>query len=371
MNWAEQTLGEICKPKQWKTIPKKKMQAEGFPVYGANGQIGFFGKFTHEDPVILIGCRGSCGQVHITPPMAYANGNAMALDNLNHKITDIRYLFHFLMFRGFNDVITGTSQPQIIRQNIIRIKVPLPPLSEQKRIAAILDKANALQEKRRQAIAKLGDLLKSVFLDMFGDPMTNPKGWELYKFKDLIEKGFHNGLSPSKKGTVPAKVLTLSAVTQSPFDEKNIKEAVFESLPDNKFVDKRDFLICRGNGNLNLVGRGKFPKRSLRDTLFPDTMIAARINQNKIMPFYLEVLWDNSFIRDQIERSARTTNGTYKINQKALESLILPTPPIGLQSKYSSTASKIKKQQETFIYSQDRLDELFASLQQRVFKGEL
>jgi type I restriction enzyme S subunit len=78
-------LGEICRPRQWKTLSKKDLVADGFPVYGANGKIGFATEFTHSKPTLLIGCRGSCGSVHITEPFSYANGNAMALDELNEE----------------------------------------------------------------------------------------------------------------------------------------------------------------------------------------------------------------------------------------------------------------------------------------------
>ena len=82
---AEKYLLEICNPKQWKTIPKSQLLENGkFPVYGANGIIGRYNEYNHEKPTVLITCRGAtCGNIHITVPKAYINGNAMALDNLN------------------------------------------------------------------------------------------------------------------------------------------------------------------------------------------------------------------------------------------------------------------------------------------------
>ncbi len=118
------------------------MTENGYPVvYGANGKIGFYSSYTHQKPTLLIGCSGSCGSVHRTEPYSYANGNAMALDDLNQDRADIRYLYHLFLRRGFRDVITGTSQPQIIQQHIRGVEISLPPLEEQRRIAAILDKA--------------------------------------------------------------------------------------------------------------------------------------------------------------------------------------------------------------------------------------
>src|SRR5690606_10560429 len=147
---------------------------DGYPVYGANGKIGFHSEFTHEHPTLMIACRGTCGNVHISEPRTYINGNAMALDALDRSRVDIKSLYYYLGERGFKDVISGTAQPQITGQGLTKVEIPLPPLPEQKRIADILDKADAIRRKRQQAIQLADDFLRAVFLDMFGDPVTNP-----------------------------------------------------------------------------------------------------------------------------------------------------------------------------------------------------
>ena len=93
----------------------------------------------------------------------------------------------------------------------------------------------------------------------------------------------------------------------------------------NKEVDFRDFLVCRGNGNLGLVGRARFPHRTLSDTLFPDTMIAARVNPKQVDRSYLEALWHTKWMRLQIESRSTTTSGIHKINQATLGSLLCQT----------------------------------------------
>ena len=178
-------LGDICRPKQWPTLSKKELTDNGFPVYGANGKIGFYGSYTHQEPTLLIGCRGSCGSVHITEPYSYANGNAMALDDLNQDRADIKYLYHLFIRRGFRDVITGTSQPQIIQQHIRSVEIPLPPLEEQRRIAAILDKANNIQGRQQEANNMIQAVPRSLFLSLFGDPRVNSRSWPEHSLGEL------------------------------------------------------------------------------------------------------------------------------------------------------------------------------------------
>ena len=168
MSWPVLPLYELCRPRQWKTIASSKLLESGYPVYGANGIIGYYSAFTHENPTLMITCRGAtCGNLHISRPKSYINGNAMALDNLDESQVFLKYLYYYLKSRGFSDVISGSAQPQITGQGLKKVEIPLPPLAEQKRIAAILDKADAIRQKRKQAIDLADEFLRSVFLDMF------------------------------------------------------------------------------------------------------------------------------------------------------------------------------------------------------------
>lgn len=137
-----------------------------------------------------------------------------------------RYLFHWVRTPQFvKDMTmraTGASYPAVTDRIIKDSKIPFPPLPEQRRLAAILDKADSLREKRRRAITKLDELLKSVFIEMFGDPVVNPKGWEKRLFELCLSMPLRNGLSPSSQGTINHQVLTLSAVTRGFFNERAV-----------------------------------------------------------------------------------------------------------------------------------------------------
>ena len=116
-------LTEICNPKQWKTLSTEQLLPSGYPVYGANGKIGFYSDFNHKNPTIMITCRGAtCGTINISEPNSWINGNAMCLDNLSNDV-NIRYLVHYLSNYDFRNVISGSAQPQITRENLNKVKV--------------------------------------------------------------------------------------------------------------------------------------------------------------------------------------------------------------------------------------------------------
>lgn len=324
----------------------------------------------------------------ITPCME--NGKAAYVDGLPHGIAfgstefhvlrpgpniDGRYLFYMVWNPFFRSAAEGNmtgsaGQKRVPAKFFNRFQIPLPPLPEQKRIADILDKADVIRRKRQEAAAEVSALRRSIFLKLFGDPATNPRGWPESEFADILSGGMRNGISPSRAGRHPGKVLVLSAVTGQAFDRTAVKESTFaDPFNEDQLVNDKEFLICRGNGNVQLVGAGRFPTTSMADTVFPDTMIAAKIDSNRVVPEYLEELWTTRHVRHQIESGARTTNGTYKVNQGVLSAIRIPLPPLEEQQQYASSIQTIRRLQERL--QSKEADNLFHSLVQRAFKGEL
>ena len=170
--WQTKTLGDVCHVYQPETISQKQMIAGEFRVYGANGQIGWHNQFNHEEPELILGCRGSCGTVHVTEPRSWINGNAMVVHPTNDAM-DISFLAYAL--KGgieLTDAITGAAQPQITRTSLMPLVISFPEsLAEQQRIVGLLDeafeglataKANA-EKNLQNARALFESHLQSVF----------------------------------------------------------------------------------------------------------------------------------------------------------------------------------------------------------------
>jgi type I restriction enzyme, S subunit len=159
--WCNAPLFDVCRPKQWKTVSTKDLVNDGYPVYGANGRIGFYHSFNHEDPTILVTCRGAtCGVLNLTEGRVWVNGNAMALDDLDEDVVSLKYAYHALRSRGFADVVTGSAQPQITRESLRVVEFPLAPLIEQQRIVAKLERLFSRVDVCQQRLAKIPALLK-------------------------------------------------------------------------------------------------------------------------------------------------------------------------------------------------------------------
>ena len=285
---------------------------------------------------------------------------------------DPGYFAHYFMTRRYRSYVSrvaaGANINNLKKADLDDIEIPLPPIEEQRRIAAVLDAADALRAKRREALAKLDSLTQAIFVDMFGDLSQH----DTVPFLTLLKRPLRNGISPSKSGEVRGMVLTLGAVTGGGFDPAAVKESTFAAPHSReKLVDQDDFLLCRGNGNLTLVGRGRFPTQPMTEVAFPDTIIAARVNTDLVDPRFLEHVWTLDVMRGQIESAARTTNGTHKVNQTSVGQLEVPVPPLESQRRFAAARDGLARHKNVLRLQAQQFDGLFTSLQQRAFRGEL
>jgi type I restriction enzyme S subunit len=365
------SLISICKPKQWKTISTKELKENGYPVYGANGKIGYYDSYTHEFPTVLITCRGAtCGTINISEPKSYVNGNAMALDNLSEEV-NLFYLSHYLKFRKLNDVISGSAQPQITGQGLAKIQIPLPPLEQQKKIAAILDAADAYRQKTKALIGKYDELTQSLFLDMFGDPVKNEKGWEKVKASKYYEVRGRVGWKGYKKTDLRDEgAIVLGATHVNSSGELDLTKVVY--LSNEKFEESPEIVVKlndlifvqRGNtiGKIGLV-RNDLGKA----TINPVVLIFRPIGANPLFLLYL--LMNKELNREFVNSNSGSAQPM--ITQKFMKDFLLIKVPINLQNQFAERVQAIELQKAQAQASLVKAEELFNSLLQKAFNGEL
>jgi len=225
--WQEMSLGEFCEIYQPKTISRKQMIEDGeYPVFGANGVIGRYNEYNHENSELLITCRGAtCGSVNVSLPKSWITGNAMVV-RPDETLVLRRYLEY--AFQGpinLSSVITGSAQPQITRTNLSPVRFAFPPLSEQQLIVNILDKAFAKihnsKEQLEQKIHNANEFIKSQLQECFS--------------KNIVSEIDHEGAFRLKSDLFSAKKMLLeNGMLKKKKDDLNypITKIPFET-PDN------------------------------------------------------------------------------------------------------------------------------------------
>ena len=260
----------------------------------------------------------------------------------NNGAFDKRFLYFYLSspttYRRFKSMAVGGVVNNLNSEMVRKVEVPIPPMNEQIEIVNILEKAQEIISARKQQLTELDNLIKARFVEMFE---SHPR--ETVKAGSLFQE-IRNGVSPSTSGIYTLKVLTLSSITQGAFDESAWKNGIFDKMPAaDKRVSKTDFYICRGNGNKALVGTAAYSKHDCPDLVFPDTIIAARVDTSRVCLPYLFYAWKQPEVRMQIETGARTTNGTFKVNQKILSDIEIVIPPLDAQLQFAAIVDQIDK----------------------------
>ena len=162
--WEYKKLGEVCDIYQPKTISTDMLSKDGeYPVYGANGVIGYYHQYNHEDKEVLLTCRGAtCGNINVSKPYSWINGNAMVIHRKSEFI-DFDFLKYMMLSLDYSLIITGAAQPQITRQKLAPIKIAIPPKSTQLAIVSELDKINELIRLKKEQLDDYDKLSQSIF----------------------------------------------------------------------------------------------------------------------------------------------------------------------------------------------------------------
>jgi type I restriction enzyme S subunit len=215
--WPEVTLGDLCTFNYGKSLPGGKRAGEGAPVFGSNGVVGFHSSTLTSGPTIVIGRKGSYGEVHYSADSCWPIDTTYYIDQASTS-ADLRWLYYRLRALGLTDLNRAAAIPGLNREDAYRRRLLLPPVEEQRRIAAILDAADEVRAKRRESLGLLDSLTESIFLNMFGDRRANVRGWPEMALGEIAQL-FAGGSLPSGElwagrddGYLLAKVSDLNLV---------------------------------------------------------------------------------------------------------------------------------------------------------------
>lgn len=266
------------------------------------------------------------------------------------------------------------NQATFGKDRLEAMPIPLPPIEEQRRIAALLDAADALRAKRRQALAKLDTLTQAIFIDMFGDPVSNPMGWRADRvLADVAD--VRSGITKGRKtGSAPLTNVPFLAVVnvQDGFivlDPLKTIEATESEVAKFALADG-DILLTEG-GDPDKLGRGAVWRGQVSPCVHQNHVFRVRVTEGSIVPDFLSRLLGSVRGKRYFLRMAKQTTGIASINMSQLKAFPLLEPPVELQLEFLDRVARVAREKQRTERSAERLDELFASLQQRAFRGEL
>ncbi|CAI4155851.1 putative Type I site-specific deoxyribonuclease [Alteromonas macleodii] len=400
MSWQKVKLGEVChfvRGPFGGALKKDSFVDDGYAVYEQQhaiyNQFEDIRYFIDEEKFnelkrfklnagdLIMSCSGTMGKIAIVPENIKVGIINQALLKLtpSSKI-DINFLKYWLKSESFQFVLNGNTHGAAIKNvasvSILKeIEIPLPPLDEQKRIAAILDKADAIRRKRQQAIDLADDFLRSVFLDMFGDPIANNKKWDIKTLGELApNKG--DMVDGPFGSSVNTKVDYIDDGEIPVIRTKNVSLAGEFLTDDLKFMTRDKYLtIKRSNvvpGDIVLTKVGTignvciFPETYKEAVLSTTGSCRIRIDESIINKIYL--FYFLKYYRPKMHEIASAGVQPF-LNMKHIKSFEVPMPEKSLQDQFELMVDKISSSKELFIKASR--EQLFNALSQKAFSGKL
>ena len=283
---------------------------------------------------------------------------------------DSKFLFHWVKTGVFVqrmvDVATGANYPAVSDAKVKASKIPLPPLGEQKRIAGILDAVDALRAKRREALAQLDTLIQSTFLDMFGDPVSNPMGWEEHEVEKVCR--LVRGSSPRPKGDPqfydgPVPRLMVSDITRDGFWVTPRIDSLTEAGAKKSRRVPAGTVVMAVSGEVGVVATVQYPC-CVHDGFVAFLDLDESVFDSRFFMFQFHSL--------KMTHERRKAGAIFQnLTTRDIKAMRLPTPTIDLQHRFAAVVESVERQKADQRTHLAELDTLFASLQSRAFRGDL
>jgi type I restriction enzyme S subunit len=361
-------LGEVVDCLDRRRVPVKESERTPGPVpyYGANGQQGWIDRAIFDEPLVIVAEDGG----HFGERrrgVAYRISGPSWVNNHGHvlranSMVDHDYLFHSLRNFDFAPYISGSTRSKLTQKQLMQAEIPLPPLPEQRRIAAILDHADGLRAKRRQVYARLDALTRALFAERFGSMDANV---ELQTVCTRITDGTHQ--SPGwRDAGVP--FLFVSNITSGEINmqtQKFISQEIWAKLTRRTPIEVGDVLY-------STVGSYGIPALVRTNEKFAFQRHIAHIKPDpaKLDSAFLAAQMASPRVKRQATRAARGV-AQPTVNLADIKKFSVVVPPIEQQRSFAAAAGAIRIQKLSVQTTTGRHDELFASLQSRAFRGEL
>ncbi|MDY7046522.1 MULTISPECIES: restriction endonuclease subunit S [unclassified Virgibacillus] len=374
MKWVK--LGDFTNIKTGK-LNANAAEANGkYPFFTCSINPSRINSYSYDSECVLVAGNGDLN-------VKYYNGKFDAyqrtyiVESIDTKLLNVKYLYYFLKMyvEKLREQSIGGVIKYIKLGNLTNAEIPLLDIKEQIKIAYILSKSEDIIKKREHQISKLNSLKQSIFLDMFGNPISNPKGWKKEKLGEYLEH-IEGGWSP-KCHSYPALngewgVLKLGAITKGIFKVKENKSLPKSLTPKEELeITKGDLLFNRKN-TPELVGTSAYVFNTQKKLIFPDTIFRLIVKENELNKLFLWQLVNNFSVKEKLkDLSSGSAKSMSNISKQKLKQLEVVVPDIELQNLYAKRVSTIEKQKTQLISTLRNYKLLFNSLNSRAFKGEL
>ena len=367
-HWPLVPLKDIATLKRGYDLPTKLRVPGDVPIYASNGQNGSHNEVKMKGPGVITGRSGTIGKVHFTERDYWPLNTALYVTNFHGN--DPKWVFYMLVAFRLERFVEGAGVPTLNRNLVHDELIPLPPLEEQKRIAAILDKADAIRRKRQQAINLADDFLRSVFLDMFGDPVTNPKGFPKGTIRDFVETANYGSSGKASETDGEYPILRMGNITyKGNWDFTKLKYIDLSEKDKPKYLAKKGDLLFNRTNSKELVGKTAVFEEE-KPMAIAGYLVRIRTNEYG-NNYYLSGYLNSTHGKKTLVSMCKSIVGMANINAQEVQNIKIFLPPIALQNRFEEIVKDVRAKVEKHDNSRDYSVDLFNSLSQKAFAGQI
>ncbi|MXY84319.1 MAG: hypothetical protein F4Y91_20230, partial [Gemmatimonadetes bacterium] len=261
----------------------------------------------------------------------------------------------------------------VLRKDVEKLEIPLPPLSEQRRIVEILDQADLLRRRRAEADAKAERILPALFIKMFGDPRTNPRRLPIIELSEVISVGPQNGLyKPASSYGKGTKILRIDGFYNGEVSNlDNLKRLKVSPEEIAKYgLEESDIVVNRVNSEEYLGKSAIIPALS-EPVVFESNMMRFTVDTSQVLPGFVVAHLQTSFTKTEILSKAKRAINQASINQQDVRSLTILLPPLADQERFVIASSKVRTLLSRSESERVKLEILFDALIHRAFSGNI
>ena len=376
----EKFLPEICTIQYGFPFDSAKFStSEGMPLIRIRDVVrGYSETFTTEEykeeyivskDDLLIGMDGEFNIAKWGETPALLNQRVCRLFPTSE--VDKNYLFYFMpsALKRIEEKTPFVTVKHLSAKELNKVKVPLPPLGEQRHIAAVLDKVSDLIAKRREQLDKLDELVKARFVEMFGDPVLNPMKWPEKPLENMadIVSGITKGRKTKETELIEVPYMAVSNVKDGYIDWTTVKTILATKAEIEQYRLLPDDVLMTEGGDPDKLGRGAIIQQPLENCIHQNHIFRVRLNENILLPSYFAEFLQHQKAKQYFLKCAKQTTGIASINMRQLKGLPTLVPPLEIQVHFDDFVEKTGQSKLKIQQSLDKLEILKKALMQQYF----
>lgn len=373
MSFELRKLEDVCDILDHIRIPiTSRDRKDGpYPYYGANGIQDYIDDYIFDDDLVLLAeDGGNFGSKE--KPIAYRISGKTWVNNHAHvlkpkNIIDVDYLCYSLMYYDVSGLVNGATRQKLTQSEMRKINIRYRSLEKQRQIVFKIKLVSNIISSREHQLSNLNLLVKSRFIEMFGDPKSNPKGWNKKTLSEIITKA-NNGMARRGNDESGSIVLRLVELQGGFIDYSKPNRIILTEKEQEKYLlQENDILFARVNGNPLNVGRCAVFHTIDEAVYHNDHIIRVHFDDSLINGVFASNILNSEYGKDQLKNKIKTSAGQYTISQDGIGAIESIMPPIELQNQYADFVAQVDKSKLAIQQSLDELETLKKSLMQQYF----